>query len=101
MDQRGAVPPPAAREGGHHRQGGGRGGVAQPDPQQIPVAQLPESGRGMAVMRACVDNVTLDSRPGRGTVGREAEGPGRRRLGVDYSPVPGRLEVETRGEAPG
>jgi serine/threonine-protein kinase RsbW len=39
-----------------------------PDPGQIPVAQLPESGRGLAVMRACVDNVTLDSRPGRGTV---------------------------------
>ena len=39
-----------------------------PDPQQTPVAQLPESGRGLAVMRACVDNVTLDSRPGRGTV---------------------------------
>ena len=38
------------------------------DPQQTPVAQLPESGRGLAVMRACVDNVTLDSRPGRGTV---------------------------------
>jgi serine/threonine-protein kinase RsbW len=36
--------------------------------QEIPVAQLPESGRGLAVMRACVDNVTLDSRPGRGTV---------------------------------
>jgi serine/threonine-protein kinase RsbW len=42
-----------------------RGG---PDPQQTPIAQLPESGRGLAVMRACVDNVTLDSRPGRGTV---------------------------------
>ena len=40
----------------------------QPDPQWTPVAQLPESGRGLAVMRACVDNVTLDSRPGRGTV---------------------------------
>jgi serine/threonine-protein kinase RsbW len=39
-----------------------------PDPQQTPVAQLPESGRGLAIMRACVDNVTLDSRPGRGTV---------------------------------
>ena len=36
--------------------------------QQIPIAQLPESGRGLAVMRACVDNVTLDSRPGHGTV---------------------------------
>jgi serine/threonine-protein kinase RsbW len=43
---------------------------AGPDaqPVQLPVAQLPESGRGLAVMRACVDNVTLDSRPGRGTV---------------------------------
>ncbi len=37
-------------------------------PQGTPVAQLPESGRGLAVMRACVDNVTLDSRPGHGTV---------------------------------
>jgi serine/threonine-protein kinase RsbW len=35
---------------------------------EIPVAQLPESGRGLAVMRACVDNVTLDTSPGRGTV---------------------------------
>ncbi len=41
---------------------------AEAEPQQIPVAQLPESGRGLAVMRACVDNVTLDSRPGHGTV---------------------------------
>jgi len=32
------------------------------------IAQLPESGRGMAIMRACVDNVTLSSGPGRGTV---------------------------------
>ena len=29
---------------------------------------LPESGRGLDVMRACVDDVTLRSRPGRGTV---------------------------------
>jgi serine/threonine-protein kinase RsbW len=43
-------------------------GRGAPDPQQTPIAQLPESGRGLAVMRACVDNVTLDSRPGRGTV---------------------------------
>jgi len=35
---------------------------------QTPIAQLPESGRGLAVMRACVDNVTLDSSPGHGTV---------------------------------
>jgi len=39
-----------------------------PSSAQLPVAQLPESGRGLAVMRACVDNVTLDSRPGHGTV---------------------------------
>jgi serine/threonine-protein kinase RsbW len=32
------------------------------------VAQLPESGRGMAIMRACVDDVTLSSSPGQGTV---------------------------------
>ena len=49
------------------------GADAQPAPArsqaaELPVAQLPESGRGLAVMRACVDNVTLDSRPGRGTV---------------------------------
>ena len=41
---------------------------AEADPQQTPVAQLPESGRGLAIMRAFVDNVTLDSRPGHGTV---------------------------------
>ena len=29
------------------------------------IARLPESGRGLAVMRACVDQVTLDSSPGR------------------------------------
>jgi serine/threonine-protein kinase RsbW len=47
-----------------------RRGAAEPeaDPQQTPVAQLPESGRGLAIMRAFVDNVTLDSRPGQGTV---------------------------------
>jgi len=44
------------------------GAPQEPDLQQTPVAQLPESGRGLAVMRACVDNVTLDSRPGHGTV---------------------------------
>jgi serine/threonine-protein kinase RsbW len=40
---------------------------ARPEPETA-VAQLPESGRGLAVMRACVDNVTLDSSPERGTV---------------------------------
>jgi len=42
--------------------------AAGADPQRTPLAQLPESGRGLDVMRACVDNVTLDSRPGHGTV---------------------------------
>lgn len=31
-------------------------------------SQLAESGRGMAIMRACVDDVSLRSGPGRGTV---------------------------------
>ena len=35
---------------------------------QAEIAQLAESGRGLAVMRACVDTVTLDSSPERGTV---------------------------------
>jgi len=41
--------------------------AGRPEPETS-IAQLPESGRGLAVMRACVDNVTLDSSPGRGTV---------------------------------
>jgi serine/threonine-protein kinase RsbW len=36
--------------------------------EQRALAQVPESGRGLAIMRACVDDVTLRSRPGRGTV---------------------------------
>jgi serine/threonine-protein kinase RsbW len=32
------------------------------------VTQLAESGRGMAIMRACVDDVSLHTGPGRGTV---------------------------------
>ena len=32
------------------------------------IAELPESGRGLAIMQACVDDVTLRSRPGQGTV---------------------------------
>jgi serine/threonine-protein kinase RsbW len=35
---------------------------------QADIAQLPESGRGLAVMRACVDTVTLEASPERGTV---------------------------------
>jgi len=32
------------------------------------IAELPESGRGLAIMRACVDGVSLRSKPGQGTV---------------------------------
>ncbi len=32
------------------------------------ISTLPESGRGLAIMRACVDDVTLSTGPGRGTV---------------------------------
>jgi serine/threonine-protein kinase RsbW len=35
---------------------------------QTDLAQLTESGRGLAVMRACVDTVTLEASPERGTV---------------------------------
>ncbi len=31
------------------------------------IGDLAESGRGLAIMRACVDGVTLRSAPGRGT----------------------------------
>ena len=57
----GAVLPEAVRPEAVLPEGGRR------EPE-TPVARLPESGRGLAVMRACVDNVTLDSTPGRGTV---------------------------------
>ena len=36
--------------------------------RETAITQLAESGRGLAVMRACVDTVTLDSSPERGTV---------------------------------
>jgi anti-sigma regulatory factor (Ser/Thr protein kinase) len=32
------------------------------------ISRLAESGRGLDVMRACVDDVTMRSRPGQGTV---------------------------------
>jgi serine/threonine-protein kinase RsbW len=32
------------------------------------VSDLPESGRGFAIMKACVDDVTMESSPGEGTV---------------------------------
>lgn len=50
--------------------------------QQRAISRLPESGRGLAVMRAFVDDVTLQSRPGRGTIVWLAK------------------EIELRGDAP-
>ena len=40
-----------------------------PPPEQEPAdhAELAESGRGLAIMSACVDEVTLRTAPGRGT----------------------------------
>ncbi len=32
------------------------------------ISKIPESGRGIAIMRACVDDVSLRSEPGKGTV---------------------------------
>ena len=40
--------------------------ISGPDVRDI--ARLPEAGRGLDLMRACVDDVTLRSRPGQGTV---------------------------------
>jgi serine/threonine-protein kinase RsbW len=65
----GGLAPGGAAPGGLAPGGPAPGGPAPGGPlPELPVAQLAESGRGLAVMRACVDNVTLDSRPGRGTV---------------------------------
>jgi serine/threonine-protein kinase RsbW len=36
--------------------------------RQREITELPESGRGLAIMRACVDDVTMQSSPGEGTV---------------------------------
>lgn len=46
----------------------GRFSRARRTAQEHAIAQLPESGRGLAIMRACVDDVTLRSGPGNGTV---------------------------------
>ena len=52
----------APRSGGRWRPAG------QPLTEDQMIALLPESGRGLAIMRACVDDVTLSSGPGMGTV---------------------------------
>ena len=73
---------PVRRVGGLRRHHGSQGTPAPPAslslrrglgrPRRLArnraVSQLPESGRGLAIMRACVDDVTLRSRRGRGTV---------------------------------
>jgi len=41
---------------------------ARPTASDAVIAALPESGRGMAIMKACVDDVTLSSGPESGTV---------------------------------
>src|SRR5215472_11120811 len=40
---------------------------AAADHRAVDVASLAESGRGLAIMRACVDDVELRTAPGRGT----------------------------------
>ena len=52
----------APRPGGRWRPAG------PPLTEDQMIALLPESGRGLAIMRACVDDVTLSSGPGMGTV---------------------------------
>ena len=47
----------------------GRRSLARPPlTEDQVIAMLPESGRGLAIMRACVDDVTLRTDPGVGTV---------------------------------
>ena len=65
------VPPPRVRPprrlprpGGRRRAGDGH----RPLTEDQVIAMLPESGRGLAIMRACVDDVTLSTDPGVGTV---------------------------------
>jgi serine/threonine-protein kinase RsbW len=50
------------------RPGGRWRAAGEPLTEDQMLAMLPESGRGLAIMRACVDDVTLSSGPGLGTV---------------------------------
>jgi serine/threonine-protein kinase RsbW len=57
------------RPGGRWRPAGRPpAGDQRPLTEDQMIAMLPESGRGLAIMRACVDDVTLSSGPGLGTV---------------------------------
>jgi len=57
--------PPGVRPAGPDGRKRHRIGPVEPDGQSI--ASLAESGRGLAIMRACVDDVELRTAPGRGT----------------------------------
>ncbi|HEX2316412.1 MAG TPA: ATP-binding protein [Thermomonospora sp.] len=60
-------------------------GIAAPPPAEV--AEHSESGRGIKIMRALVDDVTFDTRPGQGTVVRLCK----RLTWRDEAPMP-RLE---------
>jgi serine/threonine-protein kinase RsbW len=45
----------------------GQGGARRSRRESQPLGDLAESGRGFAIMSACVDGVTLRSAPGQGT----------------------------------
>jgi anti-sigma regulatory factor (Ser/Thr protein kinase) len=55
------------------------------------ITDLAESGRGLAIMRACVDNVSLRSGPGRGTVVSLQKHISRRRQAPPAAAPPARL----------
>ena len=60
------LPRPAGRRA--QRPGSRRRAGPRPLTEDQVIATLPESGRGLAIMRACVDDVTLSTDPGVGTV---------------------------------
>jgi serine/threonine-protein kinase RsbW len=65
--------PPVSRTVGPSPVAALRGRIVRPGRLHRPiskraVASLPESGRGLAIMQACVDDVSMRSRPGQGTV---------------------------------
>ena len=55
--------PPTLRRSHHQAQGQAHGMVSDEA-----ITALPESGRGLAIMKACVDDVTMSSGPESGTV---------------------------------
>jgi serine/threonine-protein kinase RsbW len=65
LRRRAARPAPPRRV---PRPGGRRRPEHRPLTEDQVIAMLPESGRGLAIMRACVDDVTLRTDPGVGTV---------------------------------